>query len=166
MFFTGKLFPNNYDDRDHSDYLPVSDIPLTHRYDAIGTVNDIHTSTYSDVVKRPVQSTTSDSNNGFSATIRVRISDRFKQNVTTNKQVPALNSRDVRPKHRFLQSFVNSADNELEESDGDFIQYARSKSMRCYVGGIKSSITENSLCNYVQRRGVFVSWLNIRRYPD
>ena len=44
--------------------------------------------------------------------------------------------------------------------------YVRSKSMRCYVGGFKSSITENLLCNYVQRRGVFVSWLNIRRYPD
>ena len=166
MICTGKLFPNNYDDRDHSDYLPVSDIPLKNRYDALGTVNDTHTSTYSDVVKRPVQSTTSDSNNGFSTTIPVRISDRRKQNVTTNKQVPALNSRDVRPKHRFLQSFVNSADNEQNESDGDFIQHVRSKSLRCYVGGFKSSITENLLCNYVQCRGVFVSWLNIRRYPD
>ena len=75
-------------------------------------------------------------------------------------------SRDVRPKHRFLQSFVNSADNEQERSDGDFIQRVPSKALRCYVGGFKSSITENLLCNYVQRRGVFVSWLNIRRYPD
>ena len=157
---------SNYDDRDHSDHLPLSDILLKNRYDALVTDNETHTSTYSDAVKRPVQSTTTDSNNGFSTNIPVRISDRRQQNVTTNEQVPALNSRDVRSKHRFLQSFVNSADNEQEESDGDFIQHVRSKSLRCYVGGFKSSITERILCNYVQRRGVFVSWLNIRRYPD
>ena len=156
----------NYDDRDHSEHVPLSDISLKNRYDALVTDNETHTSTYSDVVKRPVQSTISDSNIGFSTNIPVRISDRRKQKVTTNEQVPALNSRDVRSKHRFLQSFVNSADDEQEESDGYFIQHVRSKSWRCYVGGFKSSITENLLCNYVQRRGVFVSWLNRRRYPN
>ena len=89
------------------------------------TDKDTHISTYSDV-KRPVTP----------IMVSPRIYHTRKQNVTTNEQVPALNSRDLGSKHRFLQSFVNAADNEQEESGGDFIQHVRSKSLRCYVGAM------------------------------
>ena len=51
--YSRKLFPKNYNDRDHSDYLPLSNIPVNTRYDAIDII-----STNSAVVKRPVKSST------------------------------------------------------------------------------------------------------------
>ena len=82
--------------------------------------------------------------------------------VTLKHKYHLLNSCAVRSKQR---SFDNSSGNEQEESDRDIIQSVRSKSLQCYIyaWGVKPSITENIMCNYVQRRGVFVSWLNIRR---
>ena len=57
--YSSKFFSNYYNDRDHSDYLPLlSSIPVKNRYDTIDTYNDTHTITYSVVVKRPVKSST------------------------------------------------------------------------------------------------------------
>ena len=50
--------------------------------------------------------------------------------------------------------------------DDDFIQYVRRKPVRYYIGGFKSTISEQKLANYLLRRGITVSRINIRRYED
>ena len=72
----------------------------------------------------------------------------------------------MRSKQDSSQAFGWSTGNEQGDGDGEFIQHIRRKSSRFYIGGFKPSITEMILCSYVQRRGVHVSWINIRRYHD
>ena len=61
---------------------------------------------------------------------------------------------------------VNPAVTETMEADDDFIQYVRRRPDRYYVGGFKSTINEQKLTNYLSRRGVPVSRINIRRYEN
>ena len=52
------------------------------------------------------------------------------------------------------------------DTDDDFIQYIRRRPARYYVGGFKSTINEQKLSNYLLRRNINVSRINIRRYED
>lgn len=45
--------------------------------------------------------------------------------------------------------------------DVEFSDYVRKRTKRFYVGGFKSSITQEKLISYVERRGLLVTWVNI-----
>ena len=61
---------------------------------------------------------------------------------------------------------VNTAASQSMDTDDDFIQYIRRRPARYYVGGFKSTINEQKLSNYLLRRSINVSRINIRRYED
>ena len=61
---------------------------------------------------------------------------------------------------------VDPSVTETMEADDDFIQYVRRRPERYYIGGFKSTINEQKLTNYLLRRGVHVSRINIRRYEN
>ena len=63
-------------------------------------------------------------------------------------------------------SSVNTTETQNIDPDDDFIQYVRRKPVRYYIGGFKSTISEQKLANYLLRRGITVSRINIRRYED
>ena len=146
----------------HGDVISV---PVRNRFDALHDDRVNSHISYSEALKRPVLSV-NDSCNASAASIPVRISDRRKRNGNTTGQAPSLNSQEARSKQGSHQAFVGSAGNEQDYEDDDFSQHIRRKSSRFYIGGFKPSITEMKLCSYVQRRGVHVSWINIRRYHD
>ena len=64
--------------------------------------------------------------------------------------------------HNVVQN--NKYDDDDEDDEDDFETYARRKIKRFYVGGFCTTMTEKKLTNYVQRRGVPVTWIIIRRY--
>ena len=64
--------------------------------------------------------------------------------------------------HNVVQN--NKYDDDDDDDEDDFETYARRKTKRFYVGGFCPTITEKKLTNYVQRRGVSVTWISIRRY--
>ena len=51
-------------------------------------------------------------------------------------------------------------------TDDDFIQYVRRRPARYYIGGFKSTIREQKRTNYLLRRGINVSRINIRKYEN
>ena len=56
--------------------------------------------------------------------------------------------------------------NELDEGDGDFETFICRRTQRLYLGGFQASVTERAIMDYAERRGVYVSWINIRRFDN
>ena len=81
--------------------------------------------------------------------------------------LPSLSSIPVHVSDRqrkTLKSRSSNVTNPTSDFDNDFTQYIRRRTARYYVGGFKSNITEQKLVNFVLRRGITVSRVNIRRY--
>lgn len=51
-----------------------------------------------------------------------------------------------------------------DDSDDDFETHIRRRSRRFYIGGFKPSISLEKLQHYVEKKGVTVTWISIRRY--
>ena len=162
---TCNYFQDSSCDLSNGVHRSVINVPVSNRFEALH--DDLVNSdlSYSEALKRPVQSST-ESCNLPTASIPVRISERRKRNGKNNGQDPSLSSQEVRSKQDSSQAFGWSTGIEQGDGDGEFIKHIRRKSSRFYIGGFKPSITEMVLCSYVQRRGVHVSWINIRRYHD
>ena len=47
------------------------------------------------------------------------------------------------------------------DDDVELTEYVRKRTKHFFVGGFKSSITEDKLIKYVERRGLTVTWVNI-----
>lgn len=57
-------------------------------------------------------------------------------------------------------SFNKQNDNVIDD-DAEFSEYVRKRTKCFFVGGFKSSITEDKLIKYVERRGLTVTWVSI-----
>ena len=73
-------------------------------------------------------------------------------------------SRGKGPSNRM--GFNDQNLNELDEGDGDFETFIRRRTQRLYLGGFQASVTERTIMDYAERRGVYVSWINIRRFDN
>ena len=162
---TYNYFQDSSCDPSNGVHHSVINVPVSNRFEALHDDRVNSDLSYSEALKRPVQSST-ESCNLPTASIPVRISERRKRNGKNNGQDPTLSSQEVRSKQDSSQAFGWSTGIEQGDGDGEFIKHIRRKSSRFYIGGFKPSITEMVLCSYVQRRGVHVSWINIRRYHD
>ena len=138
----------------------VINVPVSNRFEALHDDRVNSNLSYSEALKRPVQSSP-ESCNLPTASIPVRISERRKRNEKNNGQDPSLSSQEVRSKQDSSQAFGWSTGNEQGDGDGEFIKHILRMSSRFYIGGFKPRITEMVLCSYVQRRGLHVSWINI-----
>ena len=74
------------------------------------------------------------------------------------------NSREKGPPTR--DGYYNSELRALDEGDGDFETFIRRRTQRFYLGGFQANVTEETILHYTERRGIYVSWINIRRYEN
>ena len=162
---TCNYFQDSSCDPSNDVHHSVINVPVSNRFEALHDDRVNSDLSYREALKRPVHSST-ESCNLPTASIPVRIYERRKRNGKNNGQDPSLSSHEVRSKQDSSQAFGWSTGIEQGDGDGEFIKHIRRKSSRFYIGGLKPSITEMVLCSYVQRRGVHVSWINIRRYHD
>ena len=79
-------------------------MPVSNRFEALHDDRVNSDLSYSEALKRPVQSST-ESCNLPTASIPVRISERHKRNGKNNGQDPSLSSQEGEIKARFLTSF-------------------------------------------------------------
>ena len=63
---------------------------------------------------------------------------------------------DTDPTNFNIQNHDDMIDDDIELSE-----YVRKQTKRFFVGGFKSSITDDKLIKYVERRGLTVTWVNI-----
>ena len=81
--------------------------------------------------------------------------------IMSNRPDKRLASRRDRYNPR---SHPEPAQYDNDDSDDDFETHIRRRSRRFYIGGFKPSISLEKLQHYVERKGVTVTWISIRRY--
>lgn len=146
---------NNVNNNEHNVNTLHYECPVENRFGALQSHFDNlvpGVASFSDVVKGgslPNQSS-----------IPVRVSDRQR------KTLKSRSSNVTNPNTVHSRGIDNTTRSIESDSDDDFTQYIRRRTARYYVGGFKSNITEQKLVNFVLRRGVTVSRVNIRRYED
>ncbi|MEW8548007.1 MAG: hypothetical protein AB2693_31265 [Candidatus Thiodiazotropha sp.] len=146
---------NNVNSNDQNDNTLYYDCSVTNRFSALQSRSGNlvpGVASFSDVVKGdPLHSQSS---------IPVHVSNRQRKTLKSR-------SSNVTKSYTVRSRDIDDASMRTEpDSDDDFVQYVRRRPARYYVGGFKSSITEQKLVNYVLRRGITVSRINILRYED
>lgn len=117
---------------------------------------------FSDVLRSKTSHTLLDASTPDQSNIPVRLSNR---DAAKTKPRQANSKHSDNSDYKIVNTTV--AENaSFKDQDDEFSTYIRRRASRFYIGGFKHSITEQKLVNYVFRRGVTVSWINIRRYED
>ena len=132
------------------DYLPVQDEIVENR--ACSNIAEIPSNTDQHSDQRPM------------SRIPVMISDRTNHHhlYRPNSQSRIRSVQNLK-QHDFADMGTDCMDT-ANENDDDFMTHVRRRTKRYYVGGFLPSISERKIMNYAARRGVKLTWVNIRRY--
>ena len=142
--------------------------PLENRFSCLPVDDDsVECRLYSDAARQPtvIKHDELHINQQYSK-IPVMISDRKVNVDRKNDRKSYLKSMQKEQKMLQPKSTGTIIIDNDDDDDDEFTVHVRRRTKRFYVGGFLPSITEAILMRYAKRRGVKLSWVNIRRYES